>query len=179
MNTQYNLLEEGGVYVIWNPCIVNPETKNPLIKIGRSSKEEPRERIEYMNKETPVPADFKVDTITKIPANRLVERVAHEYYEEERFNKEFFSVSPQNASSTVEAIADEVKKRSYVISDKFSPMTDEEKREMMDYGYLFNDRAATIYSDSFCLLNEENCPDGLDNQKWKNAIKNIKLEVYF
>lgn len=58
-------------------------------------------------------------------------------------------------------------------------MTDDEKKTIMDDGYIPNDYAATPFSDAIYLPDENDCPDGLDNKKWKETIKNIKPEIDF
>lgn len=88
MDTKYNLQEKGGVYVINNKAIVDPETKQPLTKIGRSGKENPEERIMSMNKETPVPQNFEIEDIVKTSANKILENVTHKYLEGEHYKKE-------------------------------------------------------------------------------------------
>jgi hypothetical protein len=123
MNMNYNLQEKGGVYVVQNSAMVDPRAKKALTKIGRSGKEYPMERIESMNKETPVPLKFTVDLISKTPANKVVEKIAHKYFGDEHFNKEFNKAPAQHVSATVKAISADVEKHSYVTDDTYCPIT--------------------------------------------------------
>ena len=82
MNKKYTSNEKGGVYVISNPLIGSEN--NPIVKIGRSGRDNPQERIDEINKETGVPENFKTNSITKTPASKIVEKITHKYFSKER-----------------------------------------------------------------------------------------------
>lgn len=178
MKNRYNLQEKGGVYAIKNDCIVDHESKEPLTKIGRSGKENVNDRIESMNRETTVPKNFDVERIVNTPANQQVEKLVHAYYDDERYNsrKEYFKVPAEDAAKTIEKIAEDVEKHSYVIQDTYCPMSEEEKNTMINDGYIPNDYVATPFSDAVYIPDENDCPDGIDSEKWKKSVGKIKLD---
>lgn len=173
MDTKYNLQEKGGVYVINNKAIVNPETKQPLTKIGRSGKENPEERIMSMNKETPVPQDFEIEGIVKTPANKILENITHKYLEDEHYKKECYTTDTRTSLNIVIAIDENIKKHSYCFPDKNFPVSEEEKKQFEKSGYVSSDYYVTPYSDAEYYLNEDDCPKGLDRNKWKKTVKSI------
>lgn len=173
MDAKYNLQEKGGVYVINNKAIVNPETKHPLTKIGRSGKENPEERIISMNKETPVPQDFEIEGIIKSPANKILENITHKYLEDEHYNKEYYTTDTESSLSIVKAINENIEKHSYCLPDKNYPVSEEEKKQFEKIGYVSSDYYVTPFSDAIYFPDEDDCPKGLDKGKWKKTVKKI------
>ena len=175
MKNRYNQMESGGVYAITNQCIVDPHTKIPLVKIGRSGKKDVNERIAAMNKETPVPTNFTVEKIVNTPANRLVEKITHKYLEDKRYNnkKEFFTISPKDAVQEIDTISKHVEQNSNLIPDTYIPLTSAQKKEIEDAGYQPNEFFATPFSDAEYIPEANKCRDGLDNEKWKKVVKSL------
>lgn len=173
MIKKYNTNDKGGVYVISNPLIGSKE--NPIVKIGRSGRSDPQERINEINKETGVPVNFNTESITNTPASKIVEKISHFYYQNERINpkKEFFNVSPEEATKVIEKIKENVKKHSYVEPDFYNPSTREEKQQFEKDGFVLSDYAATPWSPSEFYPDSEDIPEGLDKTRLKQALKKI------
>ena len=173
MNKKYTSNEKGGVYVISNPLIGSEN--NPIVKIGRSGRDNPQERIDEINKETGVPENFKTNSITKTSASKIVEKITHKYFSKERINpkKEFFNVAPEEATNVIKKVTDNVERHSYVEADLYFPSSKEVKDEFKKYGFILDDYAATPWSPSEFYPDSEDILEGLDKDRLKQALKKI------
>lgn len=170
MKKTYKLIDTGSVYVVQNPSIVHPETKEPIVKIGRTGKENPKSRIEELNKETGVVADFGVVSIKETNANKTVENLVHQYLNNERVNKkkEFFSVSPEEASAVVDKIDELVSANSYTTVESGTPVVfnDDEVDPKYHYEGIMYDPFNAVFEYHH---DKEDPPEGLDPEKWKKT----------
>ncbi len=177
MNNTYNLQKKGSVYILKNPAY-NLDNK-PIIKIGRTGKEDPNERIESMNKETPVPMPFQTVSITETPANSQLEKYAHDCLAEERISntKEFFTTSEEKAKNVVKAINEDINKKSYVIPNLYNPLSDKDKKKLEKSGYAVtesSDYSPTPFSDAKYCPDENDPPENIDKSIWQNVCKKNK-----
>lgn len=179
MKTRYNPNEEGNVYVISNKAIVNPETKNPLTKIGRTNKKNPEDRINSMNKETPVPQNFDINGIVKTNAPNIVEKTAHKYFENEHFNKEYFNVNPEKALETVKSISEDVEQHSFCLPDTSCDIPEGEETFLSNGNYELTNSPFTPFSDAVYVPEQDDCPKGLDKDKWKKIVDSINKKNSF
>lgn len=167
MKSSYKFNETGGVYVV-----SNPQYKTPIVKIGRSGRENPQERIDELSRQSGVPVDFKTDSITLTAASKIVENIAHKYFEDERINpkKEFFAINPSTATKVVNAISEYVDDHSFVKADFYDPLSEDHKKEIIESGFIPSDYWATPWSETEFFPSLDNCPKGLDKQKLNSAI---------
>lgn len=179
MKTRYNPNEEGNVYVISNKAIVNPETKNPLTKIGRTNKKNPEDRINSMNKETPVPQNFEIKGIVKTNAPNVVEKTAHKYFENEHFNKEYFNVNPEKALETVKSISEDVEQHSFCSPDTSCAISEGEESFLSNEDYEVTGFSFTPFSDAVYVPEQDDCPKGLDKDTWKKIVDCINKKNSF
>lgn len=167
MKTTYKFNEPGGVYVISNPLYTSP-----TVKIGRSGRENPQDRINELNRESGVPIDFKTESITITSASKIVEKISHNYFGDKRINskKEFFSINPKTASKVITAISDFVDNHSYVKADYYEPLSEDQKNKLEKAGFVPSDYWATPWSEVEFRPSLDNYSKDLNTKRLNSAI---------
>jgi hypothetical protein len=92
--------ERGIVYILGNPCMIDPETKKPLYKIGIAHNLEQRLKELYS---TGVPYPFDCAFACEVNEYKTVETELHKLFDDYRINqaREFFSISPVQLKNTI------------------------------------------------------------------------------
>ena len=131
------------IYILINHSIVNPDTKEELVKIGWTDKT-PEERAKQLTNQTSAAAPFEVYAAYKTDAtirtdievhNLINEITANKYH----FNKEYFSIKPDKAYKILEHIAKISNTEVNLIPPKNLIVTDGTKQPIIHGSYTLSD----------------------------------------